>query len=74
MYVEDVNSVELQEDLVLGMYNMLHPSGIYQPDSVFENLNLSAKSTFGLGLRIKFQKGKILVIKYCPIAVQKRPE
>ena len=66
MYVEDVNSVELQEDLVLGMYNMLHPSGIYQPDSVFKNLNLSAKSTFGLGLRIKFQKGKILVDKVLP--------
>ncbi len=66
MYVEDVNSAELQEDLVLGMYNMLHPSGIYQPDSVFVNLNLSAKSTFGLGLRIKFQKGKILVDKVLP--------
>ena len=61
MYVEDVDTKKLNQDLVLGMYNTLHPSGLYQPDSIFRVLNIDPLPYFGLGLRIKFKKGKIIV-------------
>ena len=61
MYVEDVDTKKLNQDLVLGMYNTLHPSGLYQPDSIFKLLNIDPLPYYGLGLRIKFKKGKIIV-------------
>ena len=61
MYVEDVDTKKLNQDLVLGMYNTLHPSGLYQPDCIFRVLNIDPVPYFGLGLRIKFKKGKIIV-------------
>ena len=61
MYVEDVDTKKLNQDLVLGMYNTLHPSGLYQPDSIFRVLNIDPLPYYGLGLRIKFKKGKIIV-------------
>ena len=61
MYVEDVDTKKLNQDLVLGMYNALHPSGLYQPDSIFKLLNIDPLPYYGLGLRIKFKKGKIIV-------------
>ncbi len=61
MYVEEVDSKKLNQDLVLGMYNTLNSSGLYQPDSVFKKLNIEPLPYYGLGLRIKFKKGKIIV-------------
>lgn len=61
MYVEDVDTKKLNQDLVIGMYNTLHPSGLYQPDSIFKLLNIDPLPYYGLGLRIKFKKGKIIV-------------
>ena len=61
MYVEDVDTKKLNQDLVLGMYNTLHPSGLYQPDSIFKLLSIDPLPYYGLGLRIKFKKGKIIV-------------
>ena len=66
MYVEEVDSKKLNQDLVLGMYNTLHPSGLYQPDSIFNTLDIEPLPYFGLGLRIKFKKGKIIVDEVLP--------
>ncbi len=66
MYVEDVDTKKLNQDLVLGMYNTLHPSGLYQPDSIFNTLDIEPLPYFGLGLRIKFKKGKIIVDEVLP--------
>ena len=66
MYVEEVDVKKLNQDLVLGMYNTLHPSGLYQPDSIFNTLDIEPLPYFGLGLRIKFKKGKIIVDEVLP--------
>ena len=66
MYVEEVDAKKLNQDLVLGMYNTLHPSGLYQPDSIFNKLEIEPLPYFGLGLRIKFKKGKIIVDEVLP--------
>ena len=66
MYVEEVDAKKLNQDLVLGMYNTLHPSGLYQPDSIFNTLDIEPLPYFGLGLRIKFKKGKIIVDEVLP--------
>ena len=66
MYVEEVDAKKLNQDLVLGMYNTLHPSGLYQPDSIFHTLDIEPLPYFGLGLRIKFKKGKIIVDEVLP--------
>ena len=66
MYVEEVDAKKLNQDLVLGMYNTLHPSGLYQPDSIFNTLDIEPLPSFGLGLRIKFKKGKIIVDEVLP--------
>ena len=66
MYVEEVDAKKLNQDLVLGMYNTLHPSGLYQPDSIFNKLEIKPLPYFGLGLRIKFKKGKIIVDEVLP--------
>ena len=66
MYVEEVDAKRLNQDLVLGMYNTLHPSGLYQPDSIFNTLDIEPLPYFGLGLRIKFKKGKIIVDEVLP--------
>ena len=66
MYVEEVDAKKLNQDLVLGMYNTLHPSGLYQPDSIFNTLDIEPLPYFGLGLRIKFKKGKIIVDEILP--------
>ena len=66
MYVEEVDDKKLNQDLVLGMYNTLHPSGLYQPDSIFNTLDIEPLPYFGLGLRIKFKKGKIIVDEVLP--------
>ena len=52
MYVEEVDAKKLNQDLVLGMYNTLHPSGLYQPDSIFNTLDIEPLPYFGLGLRL----------------------
>ena len=61
MYVEEVDENQLQNDLVLGMYNYLRPMALYQPDSIFEMLGLKPSEKTSLGFSIKFKKGKILV-------------
>jgi carboxyl-terminal processing protease len=61
MYVEDVNTNKLQEDLVLGMYNYLRPMSLYQHDSIFRQFNLESSEKTSLGFTIKFNKGKILI-------------
>ena len=66
MYVEEVDAKKLNQDLVLGMYNTLHPSGLYQPDSIFNKLEIEPLPYFGLGLKIKFKKGKIIVDEVLP--------
>lgn len=61
MYVEEVDEKQLQNDLVLGMYNYLKPMALYQTDSVFEMLGITPSEKTSLGFSIKFKKGKILV-------------
>ena len=56
MYVEDVNTNKLQEDLVLGMYNYLRPMSLYQHDSIFRQFNLESSEKTSLGFTIKFNK------------------
>ena len=61
MYVEDVNINNVQNDLVLGMYNYLRPMSLYQHDSVFHLLELKPSGKTSLGMTVKFNKGRILI-------------
>ena len=49
MYVEDVDSKKIREDLVIGMYNSLSPNALYQPDSFFNEFQIKPiqKSNYG---------------------------
>ena len=61
MYVEKVDMKKVKGDLVIGMYNSLSPSFIYQHDSIFKKFNIKPVDKEDLGIKIKFQKNKIIV-------------
>ena len=61
MYVEDVDFNNIQNDLVLGMYNYLRPMNLYQHDSTFNLIGLKPSAKTSLGMTVKFSKGKILI-------------
>mgnify|MGYP001226101004 CR=1 FL=1 len=61
MYVEQVDSKKVKEDLVIGMYNALSPMALYQTDSIFEKLDLKTIDKSSLGVQVKFKKGKIII-------------
>ena len=61
MYVEDVDFNNIQNDLVLGMYNYLRPMNLYQHDSTLNLIGLKSSAKTSLGMTVKFSKGKILI-------------
>ena len=61
MYVEDVDLNNIQNDLVLGMYNYLRPMNLYQHDSTLNLIGLKSSAKTSLGMTVKFSKGKILI-------------
>lgn len=61
MYVEDVDLSEVQENLVLGMYNYNRPMSLYLEDSIFKLKGIKSSAKASLGFTVKFQKGKLLV-------------
>lgn len=61
MYVEQVDSKKVKEDLVIGMYNALSPMALYQKESFFEKLDIKSIDKSSLGVQVKFKKGKIII-------------
>ena len=61
MYVEDVDINQIKGDLVIGMYNSLSPSSLYQHDSIFNKFKIQPSEKSSFGIQIKFKKGKIIV-------------
>ena len=61
MYVEDVDSKKIREDLVIGMYNSLSPNTLYQPDSFFDKFQIKPIQKSSFGIQIKFKKGKVII-------------
>lgn len=66
-YVDSVNSKELVEQAIIGMFEKLDPHTIYIPKEELEEMNAPLNSNFeGIGIRFQIMNDTIMVVNPIP--------